>query len=125
MRSTQLLKISRPIVLSTLLLLALLFCQFLGLKHSIDHGLMTHSTIAYVSPSSNDRSADYLNPQPSSVEHHCCAWDHATLSIGAISTSPASLIVQNTFELKAQPSHQFFLLTPIFSYLSRAPPILT
>jgi hypothetical protein len=124
MRSTQLLKFSRLFVMSTLLLVALLFCQFLGLKHSIVHGFSnTHSTMAVVAPSSNIRSDNFLHQQPSPVEHHCCAWDHATLSIGAISTSSPSFFVQTTFELKAHRPSQFFYAPPLFSYLSRAPPL--
>jgi hypothetical protein len=103
---------------------ALLFCQFLGIKHSIVHGFTnTYSTIANVAPSSNIRFDNFLDQQPSPVEHHCCAWDHATLSIGAISASSPSFFVQTTFELKPHHPRPFFLRPPLFSYLSRAPPL--
>jgi hypothetical protein len=125
MRPSKLLKFSRLFVMSTLLMTALIFCQFLGLKHSIVHGFSsTHSNVLNLAPSSNYYSSDWFNQQPSSADHHCSAWDHATLSIGAISASAPALWDLGTFELKLQHPHPFVLPFVLFSYLSRAPPVL-
>jgi hypothetical protein len=126
MRQGLTLSPSRQYFLSYLLILSVLVCQFLGFQHGVHHSLIKTSLSVsdkYFTPQLID--SDNIHPSTSDIpgiEHHCAAWDHATLSFGVLSDSV--YLLDNLFSFVKIPLFGFYFQPARFiqSYLSRAPP---
>jgi hypothetical protein len=115
-------------VLAGLLLASLLFCQFLGFQHSIHHGMLKFSSVitnqdGLNTIDSKDVAQKVTTDSSYGVEHHCVAWDHATLSFGSVALSCLIPIGFFSFKLLIFSLYSHPSDGLITSYLTRAPPV--
>ena len=113
-------------ILGGFLLFTILFCQFLGIQHSIDHGLIQSTTFETYQYTPNalvtqDTVKDSLS-QNQGNSHHCVAWDHATLSCGPLSLTGIFINSLFSFDQFIQAPHIDQAFQLFTSFLTRAPP---
>lgn len=130
--------ISKPLsrarnrIVISIITLALLWTQFLGLSHSVLHGYK--SAVAFSTSASYQESKDLQleqslvgvfsenNSSNPSVNHHCSAWDACTLAVAVPISNQVSLVTAVVFFFTPLITRRELHQKLYWNFLSRAPP---
>jgi hypothetical protein len=124
-------RIPNAIVIS-IITLALLWTQFLGLSHSVLHG---YKSVIALSTSSSFQESTELQPEQSSVvaflesnpsnpslNHHCSAWEACSLAVAVPISNQVSFVTALVFFFTPLITHRALFQKLHWNFLSRAPP---
>jgi hypothetical protein len=122
-------------IVISIITLALLWVQFLGLSHSVLHGYK--SAVAFSTNTSYEEPKDLKfeqrpvgvfseNNSPNTApNHHCSAWDACTLAAAVPITNQVSLVTALVFFFTPLITHRELHKKLYWNFLSRAPPSIS
>jgi hypothetical protein len=122
-------------IVISIITLALLWVQFLGLSHSVLHGYK--SAVAFSTSNSYQDSKDLQleqslvgvfsenNAPNPALNHHCSAWDACTLAVAVPIANQVTLVTALVFFFTLLITHRELHKKLYWNFLSRAPPSIS